>query len=74
MVREGQGRQQKDGGDRGKSDQRKQNTESMIEQWRNGYDEVRPHGLFGNLTPQEFMKNLEAKEGSETGFLTLLVV
>jgi putative transposase len=45
-----------------------------IEQWRKEYNETRPHSSLGNLTPHEFVDNLEPKRTSKSKILILQVV
>lgn len=36
-----------------------------IEAWRQDYNDCRPHGALGNLTPSEFAKTITTSEAAE---------
>ena len=42
-----------------------------IAQWRKEYNETRPHSSLGNLTPEEFVDNLEPQRTSKSKILNL---
>lgn len=47
---------------------------NKIEQWRQAYNDDRPHSSLGNLPPTEYAQNLKPKGTSETKKLILQVV
>jgi putative transposase len=41
--------------------------QATIEAWRRDYNEVRPHGSLGDLTPAEFIKSRQERQIAKTG-------
>ena len=46
----------------------------LIERWRREYNWKRPHSSLGNLTPEEYARDLKPQGTSDTKKLTLHVV
>ena len=42
-----------------------EDAQEKIETWRADYNDCRPHGSLGNLTPSEYIKNWSAKSAAE---------